>query len=255
MEPPFDPTSRQPGQSGPPEQPSGEPAQGGLYPVRDLGRHVPGPNRTVYAAGALALTEPGPAAVGIVIVDEHGRMLAQRAHYLGRATRVEANAQALLSAVRVAAAGGLEAPAFRVDDTALADAATRGTDLPGKAAPLTAAFWEMWSQLPGARVEVVPSSTNRARAVALTPLVDWLPERTRRAEALQVTRLDDGSYEVESESHPGQSYHVTVLPAGQTGDGAPLQCECADFLYRGIPCKHILAVAREANALDRIFYR
>jgi hypothetical protein len=34
-----------------------------------------------------------------------------------------------------------------------------------------------------------------------------------------------------------------------------LQCECADFLYRGIPCKHILAVAREANALDKVFYR
>jgi hypothetical protein len=233
----------------------GESQQLDQYPIRELGRRVPGPNRVVYAAGALALTEPGPAAVGVVIADEHGRLLAQRSHYAGRATRAEANAQALVSAMRLAVAGGLEAPAFRIDDAALADAASHDRELPDGAAPLTAALRELQRQLPGARIEVVPSGNNRARATALAPLVDWLPERTRRAEDLSVRTLGDGSYEVASESQPGQTYHVTLLQPGQSGDGSPLQCECADFLYRGIPCKHILAVAREANALDKVFYR
>src|SRR2546423_14941366 len=56
-----------------------------------------GAGRAVYVAGAVALTEPGPAAAGLVVTDERGRVLARRAHYLGRATRLEATARALLT--------------------------------------------------------------------------------------------------------------------------------------------------------------
>ena len=104
------------------------------------------------------------------------------------------------------------------------------------------------------RIEAIPSTANPARAVALAPLVEWLPERTRRAEDLQVRSLGGGRYEVQSESQPGQVYHVTLRAPGETGDGEPIQCECADFLYRGIPCKHLLAVARQAGVLERLFY-
>ena len=97
-------------------------------------------------------------------------------------------------------------------------------------------------------VAKVPSANNRARPVALAPLVDWLPERTRRAENLSVRPLGDGLYEVSSESTPGQVYRVNLGPAGQVA------CECADFVHRGIPCKHLLAVARQADAMDRVFY-
>src|SRR3954469_4335034 len=91
-------------------------------PMRDVGRRAAGAGRHVYAAGALALTEPGPAAAGIVIADERGRPLSQRSHYLGQATRAEATAQALLAAAQLALQGGLDAPSFHVDDQALASA-------------------------------------------------------------------------------------------------------------------------------------
>ncbi|MGH2370659.1 MAG: reverse transcriptase-like protein, partial [Chloroflexota bacterium] len=182
-------------------------------PMRELGKGVAGPGRHVYVAGALALTEPGPAAAGLVVTDEQGRTLAHRAHYLGHTTRHEATVQALLSAARLALAGGLEAPVFRIDDPALADALSAARAVSGEREPLMRALREALAEAPGHRIEVIPANTNRARAVALTPLVDWLPERTRRAEALHVRALGDGVYEVESESQPGQVYHVTLKAA------------------------------------------
>src|SRR4029453_16173972 len=95
-------------------------------PMRDVGRRAAGVGRHVYAAGALALTEPGPAAAGIVIADERGRLLSQRSHYLGQSTRVEATAQALLAAARLALQGNLEAPTFHIDDQALVSALRAG---------------------------------------------------------------------------------------------------------------------------------
>lgn len=102
-------------------------------------------------------------------------------------------------------------------------------------------------------IEVVPTSANQARSVALTPLVEWLPERTRRAEELQVKALGNGRFEVQSESSPDQTYHVTFRQPGEAGEGEMISCECADFLYRGIPCKHLLAVARHQGATERLF--
>src|SRR5919199_844499 len=98
----------------------------GDRPMRELGKRAAGPGRHVHAAGALALTEPGPAAAGIVIADERGRPLSQRSHYLGQATRAQAAAEALLAAARLALQGGLVAPIFHVDDQALAGALRDG---------------------------------------------------------------------------------------------------------------------------------
>jgi hypothetical protein len=242
-----------------PTTPSPEPAAPAVErPLRSLGARAAGPNRYISVAGALALTEPGPAAAGLVVADRQGRVLAQRAHYLGQSTRAEAAAQALLTAARLALASGLEAPVFRTDDHALYDALTASpqaapADAIGKG--VLAAIREVLAQLPGSRVELIPPSANEARAVALAPLVDWLPERTRRAEVLHVQPLGEHVYAVESESQPGLTYRVTLRPPGEPGEGEPVQCECADFLYRGIPCKHLLAVARQTGALDRLFYR
>src|SRR5262249_47548639 len=94
-------------------------------PMREIGKRAVGAGRHVYAAGALALTEPGPAAAGIVVADERGRLLSQRSHYLGQSTRAEATARALHAAARLALQGNLEAPIFHVDDQALV-AALRG---------------------------------------------------------------------------------------------------------------------------------
>jgi hypothetical protein len=235
--------------------------------MRELGRGVAGTGRFVDVAGVVALTDPGPAAAGIVVTDERGRRLAHRAHYLGSATRREAATQALLGAARLAREGGLDAPVFRIDEPSLAEAVQGGggaASAQGESGSLRA-FREALAQLPGHRLEVIAPGANRARAVALTPLIDWLPERTRRAESLQVRPLGDGRYEVESESEPGRVYHVTLraeAPPGELGDsgaeGAPgpelVACECADFLYRGIPCKHLFAVARETGNFDALFH-
>ena len=50
-------------------------------------------------------------------------------------------------------------------------------------------------ELPGYRVEQVSTIGNLARPVALGPLIDWLPERARRAEDLEVRRVDPQTYE------------------------------------------------------------
>jgi hypothetical protein len=208
----------------------------------------------VYSAGVLALTEPGPAATGVVVADERGRALAHRAHYLGRATRAEATAQGLIAAVRMAVDGEFENPVFRVDDAALVDAIEGSGTLPDRAGMLTSVIRDELALLPGHRLEVVSPSANPARAIALAPLVDWLPERTRRAEELQVSRVGAHEYEVASASQPGHAYRVTLGDPGGDGGAEPVRCECSDFYYRGIPCKHLLAVARDAGSLERLFY-
>jgi SWIM zinc finger/Reverse transcriptase-like len=221
---------------------------------RDASGRFVGPGLRVYVASALALTEPGPAAAGIVVTDEKGRMLAHRAQYLGRAGRSEATARALLVAMQFAIANAMQSPVFKVEDDALTEAVGGDRTPPDQAAPVIGALREAASQLPGLRIETVNSTMNLARPVALAPLVEWLPERTRRAEHLRVRSVGEHTYEVESESQPGQVYRVALrLPDG-TAEGEPIQCECADFQYRGIPCKHLLAVVREADALERLFY-
>jgi hypothetical protein len=204
----------------------------------------------LYAAGVLALMEPGPAAVGVVVADRHRRMLASRAHYIGRATRSEAATQALLAAMRLALISDLKSPVFRIDDPAVSQALEGRPTLPDRVA--LDELRGMAAQIPGHRVQLISPASNLARSVAVAPLADWLPERTRRAERLQVRPVGDHVYEVESESHPGQVYRVT-LGRGAAERG-PLTCECADFQYRGIPCKHLLAVAREAGLLEQLFY-
>lgn len=223
-------------------------------PPRGFGKRAAGPDRAVYVAAALALTEPGPAAAGLVVTDQQGRVLAQRSQYVGHSTKREAVAQALLTAMRLAITGGLEAPTFRIDDAVLADALQGREQVTDRTSQLVPMIREQMAQLPDHTIEVVPTSQNLARAVALVPLVEWLPERTQRAQPLPVRSLGNGVYEVESERHPGQTYRVTLRAPDDSGDGEPLQCECADFLYRNIPCKHLLAAAREAGGVERLFY-
>jgi SWIM zinc finger/reverse transcriptase-like protein len=222
--------------------------------VREPSPRLAGPNRQVYAAGAIALTEPGPAAIGVVITDRRGRVLAHRAYYLGHTTRAQASAEALLSALRLAEAGHLEAPVIKVEHSALVDALQEGRPLPEDHAHLAEALATARAALPGHRLEMISANANLARPVALAPLVDWLPERTQRAEALRVQRIQDHVYEVESETQPGQVYRVTLHPPGVLAQDAPDECECADFQYRGIPCKHMLAVARFTGGQERLFY-
>src|SRR5438067_10671250 len=94
-------------------EPASQEAPQQAFAPREFGKRAAGRGRQVYVSGALALTEPGPAAYGIVVTDEHERVLTQRAHYIGNATRTEATAQALLEAMRLAEATGLKAPIFR----------------------------------------------------------------------------------------------------------------------------------------------
>ena len=222
--------------------------------LRGFGKRAAGAGRRIHVAAVLALTEPGPAAAGIVVLDERGRVLASRASYIGRARREEAAAQALLLAMRLAHASELTTPTFLVDEAKLADA-MGGGEWPEALEQHRPALERAAEQLGELDVEVVPTSANQARSVALTPLVEWLPERTRRAEELSVRPLGNGLFEVESESNPDQTYRVTFRVPGDPGatEGEMISCECADFLYRGIPCKHLLAVAREEGATERLF--
>jgi hypothetical protein len=225
-------------------------------PAADQPEHVPsprltGPGRTVYVAGTVALTEPGPAAAGLVVADERGRVLAHRAHYLGRAMRIEATARALLTGLYVALDEAMQAPTLRVDEPSLVDALEHGAPGPAGVEGLIGQMQEVRARLGEHQLEAIRRSANLARPVALAPLVEWLPERTRRAERLRVSRVGVHTYDVASETQPDQSYRVWL----RRPDGAdePFYCECADFQYRGLPCKHLLAVAQEEGALQEVF--
>jgi ribonuclease HI len=217
-------------------------------PFREPSERLAGPGRHVYVAGAVVLTEPGPAAAGVVVTDERGRVLARRSQYVGHTSRADAEAQALLLGLRLAASGGAEQPVIHLEDGVLLDALHGRAAFPVSVRGLAATLREALAEVPGAHLEQLATSANPAHPVALAPLVDWLPERTRRAEDLQVRVVGSGEYSVESASQPGTSYRVSL-----GGTDAP-RCSCADFQYRGIPCKHLLAVAREAGDLDRLFY-
>jgi hypothetical protein len=222
---------------------------------RGLGDRVAQRARYIYTAGVLALTEPGPAAAGVVVADENNRSLAHRAQYVGTVTRHEAAAEALLAGLRLAEASELPEPHFRVDDPTVVEALkAESATLPAGASSLTPLLRELVSHLPNARFEVVSASANPARSVALAPLVDWLPERARRAEDLRVFQTDGSTFEVESASQPGQRYRVRLRRSADSPDADPVSCECADFEYRGIPCKHVLAAARQAGLTERLFY-
>src|SRR5438094_172524 len=86
----------------------------GKHSGNDVGRGMTGGEANLRARVGGGRTSWG--------ADERGRLLSQRAHYLGQTTRAEATAQALLAAVRLAAQANLEAPTFHVDDHALASA-------------------------------------------------------------------------------------------------------------------------------------
>ncbi|GEM_PF-4651898 len=205
-------------------------------------------HRQVFVAGVVALTEPGPAAAGIVVMAPDGHTISRRAHYLGTLSRPEAEAQALLAALRLASALELQAPVFHVEDAALIEALQQPRP-PWEPIPLLEALREAAAALPGYRLELISPNSNPARAAALEPLLDWLPERTRRAEELRVRPLGGQVYEVESASQPDQVYRVTLPGPG----GQPMACECPDFQYRAIPCKHLMAVARQTGDLQRLF--
>lgn len=71
-------------------------------------------------------------------------------------------------------------------------------------------------------------------------------ENEREQKAIDLTEIagairvnPDGSFQVSSQWSPGKSYRVVLT-------GIPT-CECGDFVYRQVECKHIIA----AKAVQR----
>lgn len=219
-------------------------------PPREPSERLTGPGRRIFVAGAVALTEPGPAAAGLVVTDDRGRMLAHRSHYIGHATRLEAATQALLSALHLAVDNAMQAPVLRLEDADLVLGLRGERDFPESVAGLAETIRDLLDQLPGFRVEQVAAAANEARPIALAPLIDWLPERARKAEDLQVRPAGDDTYEVESASEPGKTYRIRI-----TANGDDPTCQCGDFEHRRLPCKHLLAVARETGLVEQLFHR
>jgi hypothetical protein len=81
-----------------------------------------------------------------------------------------------------------------------------------------------------------------------------LPERTRRAEHLDVSQVGEGEYEVRSQRSPDVVYKVHLPPPERVMEGDAIRCECPDYQYRGIPCKHLLVVAQATGGRERLFY-
>src|SRR6266542_1124736 len=181
----------------------GEDGAEGEFQLRGFGKRAAGAGRRVYVAAVLALTEPGPAGAGIVVTDDRCRVVGQRSSYLGQARRDEATAQALLLALRLSHASGLEAPTILTDDPQLAKALSGGA-WPQSIERFRPAIEQAAQEVGEHTIEIVPVGSNQARPVALIPLVEWLPERTRRAEELSVRPLGNGLFEVQSESNPDQ---------------------------------------------------
>ena len=213
------------------------------------------PAFAVYSAGVLALTDPGPAAAGVVFVSPAGRTISQRAYYLGHATQRDAGGRALLAALRLGQSLGVGPLRLFVDSQALLDLVAGRRPVPVAGEPTAGAIISLLEQLPVIGVAAVSPARNPARAVALAPLMQWLPERTRRAHALAVRPVRPGIYEVASETRPDHFYRVHLPKPAAVARGEEIRCECADFQYRGVPCKHLLVAAAYAGAgRERLFY-
>jgi hypothetical protein len=206
---------------------------------------------SLYVAGALALTDPGPAAAGVFIAGPSGRLVSHRAYYLGYATAREAALRAVLVGVRLARELGLASPRLLVDERWLLQLLRSRGDVPPDVASLAVEARQITQDM---AIVPVPAVANPARVLALAPLIQWLPERTRRAERLAVRDLGGGDYEVASESQPGLVYQVHLPPPERVAEGEQIRCECPDFQFRGIPCKHLLMVAETAGGRERLFY-
>ncbi|MBI3979914.1 MAG: SWIM zinc finger family protein [Chloroflexi bacterium] len=206
----------------------------------------------ISVAGVLALTDPGPAAAGFLITGPTGRVLHRRAYYLGQATADVASVRALIAALRFAVQRRFDHPVVSVERLALADLLGGAETAPATFQPFRQTVAELAQAIPGLRVRVVAPETNPARAVALGPLLEWLPARTRRADRITIQTLAPGVYEVASAHVPGQTYLVWLPKPGTPGR---IACTCPDYQYRGLPCKHLLAVAgRSAGGRQRLFY-
>jgi hypothetical protein len=214
---------------------------------------IVGPARA-YVAGALALTDPGPAAAGVFISDARGRLVSHRSYYLGYAGAKQASLRAALAALRLCQRLGLASPRVVVDERWLADVLRGDKELPAELTEYEVALREILAAVPGLEIEVTSTATNPARTVALAPLVQWLPERTRRAERLQVNPVGDGEYEVSSERQSDLIYRVHLPSPERVGAGEQIRCECPDYQYRGVPCKHLLVVAQATGGRERLFY-
>jgi len=213
------------------------------------------PAFAVYSAGVLALTDPGPAAAGVAVVAPDGPTISQRAYYLGHATQGEAAARALLAALRLSQSLGIAPVRLVVDQPALADLVTERHLVAAGDAATASAVLALLAQLPVVGVTIISPARNPARAVALAPLMQWLPERTRRAHALALRTIRPGLYEVASETQPGHFYRVHLPEPAAVARGEAIRCECADFQYRGLPCKHLLVAAAVAGTgRERLFY-
>ena len=208
----------------------------------------------VYVAGALALTDPGPAAAGVFVTDARGRLVSHRAYYLGHARAEEAGLRAALAALRLCQQLALVRPHLAVDERWLADVLSGHKPLPADLAEFADAWQKARDAAGDFSVEVISAAANPARTIALAPLVEWLPERTRRAERLAVREVGDGEYEVTSERQPDLVYRVHLPSPERVNEGEQVRCECPDYQYRGIPCKHLLVVAQATGGRERLFY-
>ncbi|MHB1006137.1 MAG: SWIM zinc finger family protein [Chloroflexota bacterium] len=208
---------------------------------------------SVYLAGALALTDPGPAAAGIYVKDAGGRLIAHRSYYLGHAGGREAAVRAVVLGLRLARQLQLHLVVLRVDDPWL-EKVLRGQDeLSGELSHYASDIARARDVI-DVRVGTIKPEANLARPVALAPLVQWLPERARRAEALKVTPMGEGEYEVASERTPEVVYKVRLPSPEKVSQGESIRCSCPDYEYRGVPCKHLLVVAQSTGGMERLFY-
>lgn len=208
----------------------------------------------VYVAASLALTDPGPSAAGVYVVDSRGRLISHRAYYLGFAGAAEAGVRAAIAALRLCRQLDLARPEMVVDDRWLFHLLRGRVDLPAELAEYAPTWRDLRAATADLSTSLVKPEHNPARTVALAPLVKWLPERTRRAEGLSVRTIAEGVYEVASERQPELVYRVHFPPSAALAAGEHVGCECPDYRHRGIPCKHLLVVAQLTGGRERLFY-
>jgi len=121
-----------------------------------------------------ARNNPGPAAIGVVIKDGHGRSISQLSRYIGHTTNNQAEYRAVITALKEAIRLGAEQVAL-FSDSQLVVRQINGNYRVKKAAlkPLYQQVTELQSQLARLDIRYIPREQNREADSLANMALDW----------------------------------------------------------------------------------
>lgn len=119
-------------------------------------------NKAIIYADGGSRNNPGPSALGVVVADEHGKILKEYSHYLGEVTNNQAEYEAIIFALRKAKQLKIKELEIRIDSELI------GKQLLGKykikdsnLQPLFIKAWNLRLDFGKVDIKIIPREQNK----------------------------------------------------------------------------------------------